>query len=236
MILVSLLLGSGLFASARVGDEAQRGFPLLPGTEWVYRGWVRSDDGASVIGKMTPVTWKMSVVRTIERDGLLAAIVSGFPGDLNWSEGQAEPQLSLFLRTEDAKFYLSSEWATQPVLDQLDNPKYPLRDLVDADDWIFQLPLAEGKKFCDEEGMQRPDDRYCWVTGAPHPADLHAVKGVAPGTRTAYELTYDTNPDDTEIEFVDGVGITSYRYHHHGTIAETELRLIEFHPAGASSR
>lgn len=236
LILVLLLLGGGVFASAKVGEETQQGFPLSPGTEWVYRGWVRSDDGASVIGKMTPVNWKMSVVRTVEREGVSASVVSGFPTDLDWSEGNATPALSIIVVTPDAKFYLNSEWDTQSVLDQIDNPKYPLQELAQVRDWFLQLPLAKGNKFCDEEGMRRPDDRYCWVTGAPYPADLHAVKGVSPGTRTAYEIGFDTDPDDTEIEFVGGVGITSYQYHHHGTIAETELRLIEFHSASGSSR
>lgn len=236
VILALLLLGTGLFATAKVGEEARRGFPLQQGTEWVYRGLVRSPEEDSTVGKVTGVTWKMSVVRTVERDGVVAAIVSGFPSDLNWSEGQAKPQISLLLRTGDAKFYLHSEWNTQSVLDQLDSPKYPLRELADAVDWILQLPLAEGRKFCDQQAMKREDREYCWVTGPPHPADLRGVKGLAPGTRTAYEITYVTNPDDTEFEFVTGVGITSYQYHHHGTIAETELRLVEFHPADGASR
>lgn len=236
VILALFLVGSGLFASAKVGENPQQGFPLQPGTEWVYRGLVRSSEEGSTVGKVTGVTWKMSVVRTVEREGVLAAIVSGFPGDLDWSDGHAEAQLSLVLRTEDAKFYLKSEWITQSALDQLDNPKYPLRELIDPDDWIFQLPLAAGKRFCDEPAMKREDGEYCWVTGSPHPVDLRAVKGLAPGTRTAYEMAYATNPDDEEFEFVDGVGITSYQYHHHGTIAETEVHLVEFHSAGASSR
>jgi hypothetical protein len=43
-------------------------------------------------------------------------------------------------------------------------------------------------------------------------------------------------PDDTEFDFVSGIGITSYEYHHHGTIAETELHLVEFHSADAPGR
>jgi hypothetical protein len=37
-----------------------------------------------------------------------------------------------------------------------------------------------------------------------------------------------TNPDDTELEFVPGIGFISYRYHHHGTVADTEMGLVEF--------
>jgi hypothetical protein len=232
VILAGLMLfGSGLVASARVDDDVRQGFPLVPGTEWIYRGFVRTFDEYELMGKVTDVTWKMSVVRTFERDGVFAALVRGFPGDLNWSEGQAEPQLSMLIRTDDGKFYLSSEWNTQPVLERLDDPKYSLRGLVAADDWILQLPLAAGKKFCAEQSMQREDGEYCWVTGPPHAAELGNVKGIAPGPRTAYEVDYTTHPDETWFEFVDGVGITRYQYRHHGPIAETVLHLIEFHPA-----
>ncbi len=236
VILAFLLFYGGLVAWARVDQDARLGFPLLPGTAWTYHGFVRSADEDSTVGKVTAVTWKMSVVRVIEREGIFAALVSGFPGDLNWSEGHADPQMSMLIRTEDSKFYLNSEWSTQAVSDQLDDPKYPLRDLIDAEDWFLQLPLGEGKKFCDAQSMQRDDGEYCWITGPPHPAALKDVRGVAAGARTAYEIRYDTNPDDTEMEFVDGIGITSYAYHHHGTVAETELHLIEFHPAGSPGR
>jgi len=75
---------------------------------------------------------------------------------------------------------------------------------------------------------------YCWVAGPPHAANLDGVKGLTAGNRTAYEIEYRTNPDDTEFEFVPGVGITSYEYHHHGSIAETELHLVEFRGAGGA--
>jgi hypothetical protein len=77
---------------------------------------------------------------------------------------------------------------------------------------------------------------YCWVVGSPHPAALGGVKGVAPGSRVAFEVEFRTNPDDEEFEFVSGVGITRYEYHHHGTIADTELRLAEFHPGDTPNR
>jgi hypothetical protein len=236
VILAFVLLSSGLFASARVDQDVRQSFPLSPGTSWVYRGFVRWRDGRSTVGTATSVTWTMSVVRLVERDGVSAVVVKGFPGDLDWSAGHAEPQLSMLIRTDDAKFYLNSEWSTQSVLDQLDNPKYPLRELEDVDSWILQLPLAQGMKFCDEVSRQRADGRYCWLTGAPHPAVLNRVKGLAPGTRTAYEVAYDSNPDDTEFEFVDGVGITSYGYHHHGSVADTEVHLVEFHPGDSVGR
>jgi hypothetical protein len=45
----------------------------------------------------------------------------------------------------------------------------------------------------------------------------------------SYSLAYRTLPDDTKIDFVPGVGIVTYEYHHHGTVADTEVKLVEFH-------
>jgi hypothetical protein len=176
----------------------------------------------------------MSVVRVVQRNGVVAVVISGFPGDLDWSDGDAKPQLSILIRTQDAKFYLNSPTDGGDTLRQLDNPTYPLGDLVNEDDWFLQLPLAEGRKFCDQEAMERDDGQYCWVTGPPHPAALGGAKGVAPGKRVAYSVEYMTNPDDVEFDFVPGVGLTSYGYHHHGTIADTELHLVEFHSSSDS--
>jgi hypothetical protein len=36
------------------------------------------------------------------------------------------------------------------------------------------------------------------------------------------------------MEISPGIGILSYQYHHHGTVADTSLTLVEFHPAPPS--
>jgi hypothetical protein len=230
-ILVGALLLCGLLVmSTRAGDTASQTFPLSQGTFWVYHGLVRSQEEGSTIGKVTDVTWKMSVVRTFDRDGVFIAVVSGFPGDLNWSDGRAEPQLSALIRTQDSKFFLDSLSDADVTLEKLGDPSFALTALVDKAEWILQLPIADGKKFsCDPGASERDDGQYCWIAGPPHPAALEGVKGVTSGNRTAYNVQYLTLPDDTEFEFVPSVGITNYEYHHHGTIAETELHLVEFH-------
>jgi hypothetical protein len=233
IILALAVLGGGLVASARVDDDPRQGFPLIPGTEWVYRGFVRSYDQDSSTGKVTPITWTMAVVHEFERGGVSAAVVKGFPADLDWSDGHTEPQLSILIGTSDGKFYVNKLTDAGVTVDQIEDVKYSFANLVRDDDGFLQLPLEQGKRFfCDQGAENRQDSEYCWVTGAPHPVELNHVTGIAPGVRTGYEVEFATNPDDTEFEFVDGVGITSYQYHHHGTIAETELRLIEFHSAG----
>ena len=232
---VALLCGV-LVVSARAGEDARQSFPLSPGTYWIYHGLVRSWAEGSSVGKVTDVTWKTSVVRAVERDGISAVVVRGFPADLDWSDGHVTPELSILVETQDGKFYLKGEFDARSVLDQIDNPKYPLKELIDAGDSILQLPLSAGQKFgCDDDAVARKDGMYCWVVGSPHAAALGGVKGVTSTQRPAYEIDYATLPDDTEIEFVPGVGITSYQYHHHGTTADTELHLVEFH-SGAANR
>jgi hypothetical protein len=218
-----------LVASACADSTTPQSFPLTPGTYWIYRGLERYTVVGSNVVKMTRVTWRMSVERAIQREGLLAVVIRGFPGDLDWSDGHVKPSPSILFRTDDEKFYLSSASDTSLTLSQLGDPKFAVRGLLQEDDWFLQLPLAAGKRFCEREGMERPDGHYCWLTGRPRLVALDSVKGLVPAKRVAYKVEYFTNPDEIEFDFVPGVGMTSYSYHHHGTIADTELHLVEFH-------
>jgi hypothetical protein len=49
------------------------------------------------------------------------------------------------------------------------------------------------------------------------------------GKVNQYQLVYRTLPDHQIIEFAPNIGITRYTYVHHGTVSETDLKLIEFH-------
>jgi len=216
-------------ASARGQNKADEDFPLTLGTYWVYQGTVRYWVKGLENGKIAHVTWKTSITRAVDRDGLRIAVVKGMPGDLDWSEGDTTPSLSIVIRTQNGKFYLIEDDEAKSLLSQLDNPRYSWQQVPIDDDWFLQLPLAKGKKFCGAEGMQRTDDHYCWVAGPPRAALLADVKGVSPGKRIAYRVEYFTNPDDDEFDFVPGIGMVSYEYHHHGTTADTELHLVEFH-------
>jgi len=220
-------------ASATGQSKTDDDFPLTLGTYWVYQGFVRSSVQGSETAKTTRVTWKTSVTRTIHVGGLTLAVIKGMPGDLDWSEGDATPSLSVVIRTLDAKFYLIEGDEAKSLLSELDHPQYSWGQVPIDDDWFLQLPLAEGKEFCSAEGMKRTDGLYCWVVGPAHPVPLTGVNGAQPGEHVAYRVEYATLPDDMEFDFVPGIGMVTYEYHHHGTTAETELRLIEFHDGSA---
>ncbi len=229
LVALALLLCA---ASALGQSKADKDFPLTPGTYWIYQGAVRYWVKGLENGKIAHVTWKTSITRAIHRGGLTIAVVKGMPGDLDWSEGDATPSLSVVIRTQDAKFYLIEGDEAKSVIGELDNPHYSWQQVPIDDDWFLQLPLAKGKKFCGAEGMQRTDDHYCWVAGPPHIVRLAGVKGIGEGKHVANSVEYGTLPDDMEFDFVPGIGMVSYEYHHHGTTADTELHLVEFHDGG----
>jgi hypothetical protein len=225
-----VLILYAFFATSASGQgKAGEAFPLAQGNYWLYQGFVRWTKTDSNIVKMTRVTWKTEVTRTIYRDGMTIAVVKGMPGDLDWSDGHPTPSLSIVIRTRDAKFYLVEGDEVKPLLGKLDDAQFSWQQVPIDDDWFLQLPLTKGKKFCGSDGMQRADGHYCWVAGAPHAVALTDVKGIPAGTHVAYRVEYFTNPDDMEFDFAAGIGMVSYGYHHHGTVADTELHLIEFH-------
>ena len=55
---------------------------------------------------------------------------------------------------------------------------------------------------------------------------------ITPSTEkmSQFLLSFRTRPDHTIIEFVPGIGITRYVYVHHGTVAEADVKLIEYYP------
>jgi hypothetical protein len=216
-------------ASATGQSKRDEDFPLTPGTYWVYQGTVRYWVKGLENGKIADVTWTTSVTRATHRDGMTIAVIKGMPGDVDWSEGSATPSLSIVIRTEDAKFYLLEGDEAKSAIAELDNLHYSWQQVPIDEDWFLQLPLAEGKKFCDADGMKRDDSLDCWVTGPAHQVPLVGVKGVQSWQHVAYRVEYATLPDDMEFDFVPGIGMVTYEYHHHGTIADTELHLVEFH-------
>ena len=207
---------------------------MSAGTYWIYRGIVRWTHENSTEVSETKVEWKTQIRRLIHHGEYSAAVVNGFPSDLNWSNGKPQPVDSLLIRFRDYKFYLVSAERLGEDLKRLENPQDSLQGMLDEDDLFLQLPLTKNKKFCDAEGMARPDGDYCWVVESSTlvPLDL---TGAPSESRTSYKVRYVTNPDDIEFDFIPGVGPVSYAYHHHGTVADTELKLSEFHPASSGN-
>jgi hypothetical protein len=211
--------------------ETTETFPMSAGTSWTYRGIVRWSPSVDKVSE-TKVEWKMEIHSIIRHAEYTGAVIRGFPGDLDWSDGRANPTDSLLVRFGQEKFYLIGKERLASSMQLLENPNESLQGLLSEGDLFLQLPIAKGDKYCDAENMARSDGHYCWIVESAESISLDELTGGSVrGRGTSYKIRYITNPDDTAYDFVPGVGLVGYEYHHHGTVADTELRLSEFRPA-----
>jgi hypothetical protein len=203
--------------------------PLTPGTWWLYRGTVTWADAQTEKEAQANVTLKMTVEKVIQKPDLTIAILSGFPRDLDWATGEVGAMPWLLIETKRHEVFFNS---LPPDFDyaKLEKDAAPLEKFLSDDNALFRWPLKKGMKFGDAESLRRDDGHYCWVVATQEIKKLDGIKGISPRSAEVFLLQYLTNPDDTEMEISSAIGILSYQYHHHGTVAETNLTLVEFHP------
>jgi hypothetical protein len=202
-------------------------FPMSKGTYWIYRGEVKWQYGETV--KSTKVEWKMEVVEAIVRTDDAAAVLKGGPWDLPWFQPDRQRGDYSLVRIGQTKFYLLSGDKVAQALERLKNPSQLLTDLVDDSDLILQFPLKEGARFGEADQLNRKDGMYVWRVERPERVRLQDIKGFPRGEQIEYSIAFLTYPEHTYISFVPGIGITGFRYGHHGTVSEVWLKLAEFH-------
>ncbi len=226
---VALCIAGAMGLQEQKATDVGKFFALTPGTYWVYQGTVRWEDPEEEKPGSADVTWKMTVERVIRKKDVVAAVVTGFPADLDWSGGKSEPKPWLIVENEKHEVYYEN-LGPEYDLTRLNGDDHVFDKFQVGDNLLLQWPLRPGAKFCDEEAKKREDEMYCWVVGESKKKKLENVKGGPAGEQAVYRMQYRTLPDDTTMEVVEGVGLVSYEYHHHGTVADTELQLVEFHP------
>ena len=205
-------------------------FPLTPGTWWLYRGTVTWSDQQTEKDAHADVNLKMTVEKVIQKPEFLIAVLSGFPRDLDWATGEVAAMPWLLIETTRHEVFLNP---LPPDFDyaKLDKDAATLEKFLAEDNLLFRWPLKQGMKFGDAESIRRDDGHYCWAVTKQETKKPGDVKGLSSKFAEVFLLQYVTNPDDTEMEISPGIGILKYQYHHHGTVAETDLSLVEFHPA-----
>ena len=84
-------------------------------------------------------------------------------------------------------------------------------------------------------GLSRRQPPYWSVEKITTTHSLKVPGFKASPENTEYLLTFMTNPDTEMITLVPGLGILSFWYQHHGTVAEASVKLLEFRPAVATA-
>lgn len=206
-------------------------FPLEKGNFWIYQGevkWTEVPD--KVISKN--ITWKMEILDTIKRGHLFAALVKGHPHDLVWYEGYQTPGDYLILRVGNSKYYILDQPRADEAIKRLKNMDDFLGGLVSEDDLFLEYPIKKGDVFGQAAQLTRPDMSYFWFVESVDKIRPEGIKGVASQKELEkYVLTFQSAPDHQIVGFIPGVGISSFLYMHHGTVAEADLKLAEFKQA-----
>lgn len=225
-IAMAIFLFLGITNAAPVASDPTQEFPLRPGCSWIYKGFVRWTAAGTNLVHEKSITWKMQVRSVERRNNLRIAVVSGFPSELVWADENTSPSEKLLIQTSGGKIFITD--LTDSTRRRLNDPKETFQDLLKDENLFLALPLFRGKKFCDGEGMSRTDGHYCWIVESEKIQPAVTSKNLK-----GFEVAYRTNPDDISYTFVSGIGITAYAYHHHGTVAETEVNLVDFHEASS---
>jgi hypothetical protein len=202
------------------------GFPFARGAYWVYQGTVKWTQDTQEMQK--EITWKVEVVDVVQREHVTGYLLKGWPTDLaNYQEGDS-PADHVIIQVGPDQYYEANTDALTRLKSQDENEM--LVGLVNSAQLMLDLPLFKGKMFGDTDQITRPDRFYCWQVGDEQAADLKGIKGLPSDFQgISYSLTFTTIADNQTVDFVPGLGIVKYVYVHHGTPAEADVQLVEYH-------
>ncbi len=206
---------------------------MRKGTCWIYRGevaWQASGEGAKV--RRSRLDWKMEIVDSVRHGRYKAALVLGHPKGLTWHKEGRKLGCDILIGVDDKRFYLI-ECAPSAPRDKLMLAESDLAEMIDEGKLILKLPLRQGDTFGGGPERGVKDGMYAWYVQAVRPATLGRIRGISPaGPRTEYVLAYRTNPDHEIDTYVPGIGLTTYAYSHHGTVAVVNVKLVDFQTPG----
>ncbi len=177
---------------------AARPAPLVP-----LRPGLTLTYRGTVVGAGGPreVTWRVMVRGVAARGDDTVAQVTGDPADLAFYSDDTRPQDYLIVLRGGALY------------------RAPAGKDASPDDLVIPANLAAGMRFCTSEPI-------CWEVTGGGPAELAGVRGAPGGERRQFTLTERDNTGTIELDFVPGVGVTRYFYHHHGSPGDVDVRLV----------
>ena len=192
-------------------------FSLKRGNYWKYQG--------SYNGK--PVSCGI-VVHDIRKAGNLTyALMQGFPADVMDGEDWESSVWGL-LASGNERYYKVSGSRIDSITRRLSEKESIHSGLVSEAELFMEALYDTGQIFGETDQLTRDDGNYIWkVTGkrAFEPTSIKGLKILGPFD--CYTLIYKTVADETIMDLVPGIGIVRYRYSHHGTPAELDMKLVE---------
>ncbi len=210
---------AALVTFAALASAAQRDpiYPLSEGTTWSYAGrakWMNTDVPGVRSGNLR---WTTEIVKTFSAPGLTAAVIKGFPFELAWYNPKTTPGFTVLV--ENGKGLFEADADSEAEGETLAAKASRGQEVGEL---LLKFPVHVGDCVA-AEGTDSPEllaaHMYCWFVSKE-------VKG---SSGRGWEIFQHTGPDDMTFRIVPGVGITSFVYNHHGTVAYTDARLVAFH-------
>jgi len=236
MLVTALLLTAPTWAAKKPHDSGQGHFPAAKGNTWVYEGTVRENfQGDPPISCTVELRRTITDQRSLGEGAYLVSVhqTARMIGDCLDAEEKVamfESDLLWFMdgvRFRGRKVY---EFSRNGVLEGTGH--HDLRAVTAAEmreyarqcppDFI--LPVAIWQRYPNDPNPLRKDGWDQWVASKGKP-----VKIGEEIRQDVVTLRYRTGPDDTEVDFIPGVGVARMKYQHKGTIDEWELRLVRYH-------
>ena len=198
-------------------------FPMGVGTCWEYTGrvkWTPENGGSAE----ADVTWEIKVLSRQSVGPFDVAIVRGFPSGLAWQAPEScKPVDYLVVRTGQGRYYRIEPFDAQKDGGLLSSAKLLTEACTEYRLFLFS-GMRKGDTWAfDPYDAPRTDGWYQWHV---EKETIAKTAGGAPVIQ--YTLAYRTNPDHTITDFAPGIGLVRYQYVHHGTVAECDLRLVNF--------
>lgn len=174
-----------------------------------------------------PVILKITESEMLKRGNLTFAFLKGFPVDILTGEDW-EPSSWGLLVTGDQHYYKFNYPKTDSVKKAFLDKRNFLTGLF-ADSELFVEALHDtGQTFGEAGQLTREDGNYFWRVTDKNSFDASSIrelKSLGPFDR--FTITYKTLADVIMIDIVPGIGMVRYRYSHHGTPGELDLKLTE---------
>ena len=153
-----------------------------------------TDDG----GAAQPASWALSIEGRFVRPAQIAWVVGGWPSTRVWGDSDQVTLVVLRDRTV---------WLAHPGADQVAAARAAVADgrLPEDAEPLLRWPPEAGAQLCPE----RDSPHRCWQVEAD--GDGYAVR-------------FRTGPDDLTYLVHPHRGLIGFRYHHHGTVNDIDLR------------
>ncbi|HEV2642370.1 MAG TPA: hypothetical protein VGT98_06675 [Candidatus Elarobacter sp.] len=197
--------------------------PFVKGTSWTYAGHVRWTDPPNTI-RNNEVRWLSEVVDAFDHGDVAAALLSGGVWDLlSWSPQRRRGDYA-FVRV-GTRYYIVFGDAKKTFAALKKSGAIGLTKTLVQEPW-FDTPLKKGQVARKPDMGPRDDTGYAWWVENATPVRVD-VPGVSV-TRRGYLLTFRTLASDEHMTLVPGIGITSFAYVHHGTVAEAHVHLVAY--------